>query len=147
MPESTADKVIPVRVGLRIRPLNPKELGEGCQQCINIVPGRPQIVIGNDKAFTYDYVFDTGSAQENIFNQTVEPLVDGLFNGFNATVLAYGQTGSGKTFTMGTSFTLCSSEDETFHGIIPRAIKRIFYEIDSRKEKFDFLLKVSFLEV
>jgi len=30
----------------------------------------------------------------------VEPLVNGLLQGYNATVLAYGQTGSGKTHTM-----------------------------------------------
>jgi kinesin family protein 4/21/27 len=39
-----------------------------------------------------------------IFEECVAPLVDGLFQGYNATVLAYGQTGSGKTYTMGTRF-------------------------------------------
>ena len=34
--------------------------------------------------------------------QAVKPLIQKIFNGYNATVLAYGQTGSGKTFTMGT---------------------------------------------
>lgn len=147
MPESSSEKTIPVRVGLRIRPLNPKEIGEGCQRCIDVVPGRPQVVIGNNKAFTYDHVFDSSSTQENIFIQTVEPLLDGLFSGYNATVLAYGQTGSGKTFTMGTSFSLCNSEDEAIQGVIPRVIKRIFNEIDSKKGQYEFLLKVSFLEV
>ena len=146
-PSTDKDKVIPVRVALRIRPLNPKEIGEGCQQCIDIVPGQPQVVIRNNKAFTYDYVFDHTSMQEQLYNQAVEPLLDGLFKGYNATVLAYGQTGSGKTYSMGTSFSLCSSEDETTQGVIPRVIKRIFTEIDSRKDQYEFMLKVSFLEV
>lgn len=39
--------------------------------------------------------------QADVYSRCVAPLVDGFFNGYNATVMAYGQTGSGKTFTMG----------------------------------------------
>lgn len=39
-----------------------------------------------------------------IFDREVKPLIEGLFNGCNATVFAYGATGSGKTFTMQVSF-------------------------------------------
>lgn len=63
--------------------------------------------------------------------------------GYNATILAYGQTGSGKTYTMGSS--LASKEED--EGIIGRVIKDIFNEIDRRKEKIEFGLKVSFLEI
>lgn len=35
-----------------------------------------------------------------IFDREVNPLIQAIFNGFNATVLAFGATGSGKTFTM-----------------------------------------------
>jgi kinesin family protein 4/21/27 len=31
----------------------------------------------------------------------ISKLVDGAFNGYNASIIAYGQTGSGKTHTMG----------------------------------------------
>lgn len=37
------DKVIPVRVALRCRPLVPKEINEGCQGCLTFVPGEPQV--------------------------------------------------------------------------------------------------------
>lgn len=37
------DKVIPVRVALRCRPLVPKEINEGCQCCLTFVPGEPQV--------------------------------------------------------------------------------------------------------
>lgn len=37
------DKVIPVRVALRCRPLVAKELNEGCQSCLTFVPGEPQV--------------------------------------------------------------------------------------------------------
>ena len=137
---------IPVRVALRIRPLVPRETGDGCKECIKCIPGHPQVVIGEDKAFTYDYVFETYSKQEDLYNKTVIPLVEGFFKGYNATVLAYGQTGSGKTYSMGTAFTMCSEKDET-KGVIPRLINTIFKLIEERKDKTEFLLKVSFLEV
>ncbi|XP_068719080.1 chromosome-associated kinesin KIF4-like [Montipora capricornis] len=141
MPET-----IPVRVALRIRPLVPKEIGDGCKECIRCIPGQPQVVMGEDKAFTYDYVFQTFSKQEDLYNKTVVPLVEGFFKGYNATVLAYGQTGSGKTFSMGTAFTLCNETDET-KGVIPRLIETIFQWIEQRKNETEFFLKASFLEI
>jgi len=38
--------------------------------------------------------------QEEIYNLTTRNLVDGVLEGFNATVFSYGATGSGKTYTM-----------------------------------------------
>ncbi len=77
-----------------------------CKICTNVTLNEPQITLGykDDKSFTYDFVYDFGSKQDKIFNESVLSLVDGCLNGYNATVLAYGQTGSGKTYTMGTSF-------------------------------------------
>lgn len=43
-------------------------------------------------SFTFDYVYgSTGSPSSDMFEECVAPLVDGLFQGYNATVLAYGQ--------------------------------------------------------
>ncbi len=58
--------------------------------------------IAGTHAFTYDNVFDKDARQDDIFETVAKPLVDGILEGYNATILAYGQTGSGKTFTMGT---------------------------------------------
>ena len=38
---------------------------------------QPQIVLGKDKAFTYDFVFDTDSQQDQIYTACVEGLVLG----------------------------------------------------------------------
>lgn len=62
-----------------------------CRICTQVTPNEPQIVLGTDKAFTYDYVFDVNSTQSEIYQQCVERLVDGAMKGYNATVLAYGQ--------------------------------------------------------
>uniref|UniRef100_A0A8C3B3U5 Kinesin family member 4 n=1 Tax=Cyclopterus lumpus TaxID=8103 RepID=A0A8C3B3U5_CYCLU len=136
---------IPVRVALRCRPLVPKENNEGCQCCLTFVPGQPQVIVGTEKAFTYDYVFDPTAEQEEVFNSTVSPLLCGLFKGYHATVLAYGQTGSGKTFSMGGTYTSAQENDPSV-GVIPRVIRRIFEEKDKRTA-CEFCLAVSYLEI
>ncbi|KAB0372526.1 hypothetical protein FD755_016318, partial [Muntiacus reevesi] len=138
-------KGIPVRVALRCRPLVPKEIDEGCQMCLSFVPGEPQVVVGTDKSFTYDFVFDPSTEQEEVFNTAVAPLIKGVFKGYNATVLAYGQTGSGKTYSMGGAYT-AEQENEPTVGVIPRVIQLLFKEID-KKSDFEFTLKVSYLEI
>ncbi|XP_072039625.1 chromosome-associated kinesin KIF4-like [Amphiura filiformis] len=142
MPEEDG-KDIPVRVALRCRPLITKEIAEGCQQCFSFNPTEPQVILGKDKAFTYDYVFDANTRQEVVYSKAVQCLVDGIFKGLNATVLAYGQTGSGKTFSMGNIYNL---NDAEVKGIIPRVIERLFNGIQDRTDT-EFLVKVSYLEI
>ncbi|KAM4840973.1 chromosome-associated kinesin KIF4A-like [Thomomys bottae] len=136
---------IPVRVALRCRPLVPKEISEGCQMCLSFVPGEPQVVVGTDKCFTYDFVFDPSAEQEEVFNTAVAPLIKGIFKGYNATVLAYGQTGSGKTYSMGGTYT-AEQENEPTVGVIPRVIQLLFREIGDKSD-VEFTLKVSYLEI
>ena len=64
---------------------------------------------------------------------------------YNSTVLAYGQTGSGKTFTIGTGHS--STIHPSDAGVIPRVIGLIFEEIEKRKKKAEFIIRVSFLEI
>lgn len=139
------EKVIPVRVALRCRPLVPKEINEGCQSCLTFVPGEPQVIVGTEKAFTYDYVFEPTAEQEEVFSTAVSPLLSGLFKGYHATVLAYGQTGSGKTFSMGGTYTT-AQENEPSVGVIPRVIRCIFAEKEQRTD-CEFCLAVSYLEI
>uniref|UniRef100_A0A8C3XDY2 Kinesin family member 4A n=1 Tax=Cyanoderma ruficeps TaxID=181631 RepID=A0A8C3XDY2_9PASS len=139
------EKGILVRVALRCRPLVSKETSEDCQMCLSFVPMETQVVVGNDKAFTYDYVFDPSVEQEEVFNTAVSPLIRGIFKGYNATVLAYGQMGSGKTYSMGGTYT-ANQEYEPSVGVIPRVIKLLFEEKQQRQD-WDFILRVSYLEV
>ncbi|XP_061596036.1 kinesin family member 4 [Cololabis saira] len=140
-----AVKVIPVRVALRCRPLVPKEINEGCQTCLTFVPGEQQVIVGTEKAFTYDYVFEPTAEQEEVYSTAVSPLLRGLFKGYHATVLAYGQTGSGKTFSMGGTYTT-AQENEPSVGVIPRVIRKIFEEREKRTD-CDCCLTVSYLEI
>ena len=50
-----------------------------------------QVQIGTH-SFTFDHVYgSTGSSPSSMFEECIAPLVEGLFQGYNATVLAYGQ--------------------------------------------------------
>ncbi|XP_033880754.3 kinesin-like protein KIF21A isoform X11 [Acipenser ruthenus] len=121
-----------VRVALRIRPQLAREKIEGCHICTCVTPGEPQVILGKDKAFTFDYVFDIDSQQDAIYSACTEKLIEGCFDGYNATIFAYGQTGAGKTYTMGTGFDVSIGENEL--GIIPRAVKHLYKGIDERKQ-------------
>ncbi|XP_062822450.1 chromosome-associated kinesin KIF4-like [Anolis carolinensis] len=139
------DKGIPVKVALRCRPLVPKEIAEGCHVCLSFVPGEQQVILGKDKSFTYDYVFDPSTEQEEVFNTCIVPLIKGIFKGYNATVLAYGQTGSGKTYSMGGAY-IANQENDPIVGVIPRVIKFLFQKIQEKTD-WHFSLKVSYLEI
>ncbi|XP_035504199.2 kinesin-like protein KIF21A isoform X3 [Scophthalmus maximus] len=142
-----------VRVALRIRPQLAKEKIEGCHICTYVMPGEPQVVLGKDKAFTYDHVFDMDTQQEAIYTDCTESLIDGCLEGYNATIFAYGQTGSGKTYTMGTGFNVNVGEDEP--GIIPRAVNHLFRGIEERRQAAteqgkpvpEFKINAQFLEL
>ncbi|KAH1093687.1 hypothetical protein GLYMA_14G085200v4 [Glycine max] len=101
-----------------------------------------QVQIGAH-SFTFDHVYgSTGSPSSAMFDECVASLVDGLFQGYNATVLAYGQTGSGKTYTMGTGF-----KDGCQEGIIPQVMSSLFNKIETLKHQNEFQLHVSFIEI
>ncbi|MGH0126900.1 UNVERIFIED_CONTAM: hypothetical protein FKN15_034357 [Acipenser sinensis] len=116
----------------KIRPQLAREKIEGCHICTCVTPGEPQVILGKDKAFTFDYVFDIDSQQDAIYSACTEKLIEGCFDGYNATIFAYGQTGAGKTYTMGTGFDVSIGENEL--GIIPRAVKHLYKGIDERKQ-------------
>ena len=83
-----------------------KELLSNSSECIEVLPGTQQLVVGggpasavgtdtfysfSSKSFTFDHIFDTRSNQEDVYRESVRPLVDRFLEGFNATILAYGQ--------------------------------------------------------
>ncbi|XP_068580243.1 kinesin-like protein KIF21A isoform X4 [Cebidichthys violaceus] len=142
-----------VRVALRIRPQLAREKIEGCHICTYVMPGEPQVILGKDKSFTYDYMFDMDSQQDAIYSSCTEKLIEGCFEGYNATVFAYGQTGSGKTYTMGTGFDVNFVEEDL--GIIPRAVHHLYRGIEQRRQAAqeqgrpapEFKINAQFLEL
>lgn len=86
-----------VRVVARSRPFNDKEIGMGSCCCVEINQRTHEIVLTdprepeNQKVFKFDGVYDEDSKQNEIYEETVFPLVESASDGYNCTVFAYGQ--------------------------------------------------------
>ncbi|GFR40655.1 hypothetical protein Agub_g1240 [Astrephomene gubernaculifera] len=131
-----------VCVAVKIRPLSPTELDDGCRESLFVTPGLPQVSTGQHN-FTYDYVFgEGGTFPDSLYVKCVGPLVDGLFRGYNATVFAYGQTGSGKTYTMGSEY----KPGGKCRGVIPDTINDIFTRVEAIKDRA-VTVRVCFVEI
>ncbi|XP_036382198.1 kinesin-like protein KIF27 [Megalops cyprinoides] len=130
-----------VKVAVRIRPLLQKEILHQHDVCVRLVPGHPrQVLLGNDRAFTFDFAFGPTAQQDEVYSSCIKPLVTSLLEGYNVTVFAYGQTGSGKTYTIGVS------TPEGGSGIIPRATQEIFLRM-AASQGTRFSVRVSYIEV
>ena len=100
-----------IRVIVRKRPLSKKELSKNDQDVVEIRNNR-QVVVKELKvkvdltkyieehSFNFDLAFDETVSNEQIYLQTVRPMIEAAFHKIKVTCFAYGQTGSGKTFTM-----------------------------------------------
>lgn len=104
-------------------------------------------VLDRSSLFSVDKFFDKHS-QEDIFQDSLEPLIEETFSGINCTVFTYGQTGSGKTHT------IIGGQEPENRGLLPRAMDNIFQRIqllrdsiDEESKKPEFTVKVSILEI
>ncbi|XKL68990.1 hypothetical protein PGB90_006759 [Kerria lacca] len=148
----TSKKQECVTVVVRCRPMSQKEKNMGYSQVIQMWPDQGTILIRNPKedhkdpvkTFTFDAVYDWTSKQEDLYDETVRPLVESVLNGFNATIFAYGQTGTGKTYTMEGCKTAKDDTDE--RGIIPKSFEQIFTHISRTTDK-QHLVRSSYLEI
>ncbi|KAF5402452.1 Kinesin motor domain protein [Paragonimus heterotremus] len=132
-----------VRVGVRVRPLSDSEINDGCLSCLSYPSDPCQIMIGKDKLFSFDFIFNENTSQQVLCEKVASPLVDTVLKGYNATLFAYGQTGSGKTYSMGTCAVHSISDSE--NGIVPRMVEDIFARIPFLP--FEYTIRVSFLEI
>lgn len=140
-----------VIVVCRFRPLNQNELNHGGSTvCADFHPNKKSVTIEtkgdgtvNKNEFTFDRVFDTNTAQIDVYNHAAKPIIESVMEGFNGTVFAYGQTGSGKTFTMQGP----DIEDLEMQGIVPRMVRTVFNRIDNSSENIEFTVKVSMMEI
>lgn len=139
-----------VQVVVRCRPMDEKELARGYMRVVDVFPSRGVVEIrhprddpssDNVKVFTFDAVYDWNSSQQDLYEETVRPLVSSVLDGFNGTIFAYGQTGTGKTYTMEGLKT-----DHERRGVIPRSFEHIFNHI-GRSENMQYLVRASYLEI
>jgi len=140
-----------IKVVVRKRPLNEKEIQSGEFDMIKIHPGGEILTIAEPKIrvdltkfvynheFTFDAVFDCDATNVDIYSQCCRPLVYKVFHGAKATCFAYGQTGSGKSWTM-------LGQGNSEPGLWGQAGKDIFSVV--QLEQFAHLcVKVSYFEI
>ncbi|KAM5135379.1 kinesin-like protein KIF3B [Mantella aurantiaca] len=138
-----------VRVVVRCRPMNSKEIAAGFDKVVDVDVKLGQVSVkiqkgaSNElpKTFTFDAVYDSNSKQVELYDETFRPLVDSVLQGFNGTIFAYGQTGTGKTFTMEGL-----RGDPEKRGVIPNSFEHIFTHI-SRSQNQQYLVRASYLEI
>lgn len=85
-----------VQVAVRVRPFVPNELTRGCVQIIEKTVGQPQLTITGSTtsktqdAYTFNQVYMPEKDQIEVYDNSVQPIIGKLFEGYNVTILAYG---------------------------------------------------------
>ncbi|KAL1814426.1 hypothetical protein DCAR_0518563 [Daucus carota subsp. sativus] len=107
-----ASNVAKIKVVVRKRPLNKKELAKNEEDIVTIESQSNFLTVHETKfkvdlteyvekhEFVFDAVLSEEVSNDEVYSETVEPIVPIIFQRTKATCFAYGQTGSGKTFTM-----------------------------------------------
>ena len=140
-----------IQVAVRCRPFSAKELNTSDTPILKF-PSESSLLLRQSKSkgtkqYTFDHVFGPETAQTDVYDAIVAPIVEEAMTGFNCTIFAYGQTGTGKTYTMeGLRDPETSSFVGSEHaGIIPRTIESIFAELEASGAEYS--VRVSYLEI
>jgi kinesin family member 13 len=153
-----------VKVAVRVRPFNEREIKLGAECCIRMDGNKTTIINeeGSKREFTFDYSFwshdgyileDNGymrkdpqhtgtkySDQEYVYNELGIEVLTNAWEGYHCCLFAYGQTGSGKSYSM-----IGYGENK---GIVPQVTEEIFRRIDSNDDASrDFQVKASMVEI
>jgi len=137
-----------VQVAVRLRPINDKEKKHGTLPVVTASTAEKTVTVIKGKGtrqvrsqFSFDNVFTSFSTQEEVFDETLKPVISDVFKGYESTVFAYGQTGTGKTHTMEGDL---SNPDN--HGVIPRSARAIFDNLRSPQYS-NHVVTCSYLEI
>ena len=137
-----------ILVAIRCRPLTKKEKEVDDYKTVNILDDKVVVIIDpaakankrtKEQKYAFDYAFGENTGQQEIFNKTTFFLMDGVLNGYNATVFAYGPTGAGKTYTM-------LGEVDTL-GIMLMSFIELFSRIEKLSKERTYSVKISYLEI
>ena len=144
-----------IKVFVRVRPMSSSET-KGRTENIVSVPTTDTVLLQSSepKPFTFDYVADQATTQNEIFDMIGKPFTDSCLKGYNGCIFAYGQTGSGKTFTMqGPGDVIDTGSAE--RGLIPRTFEYLFERIaqkeatanEGRPGSVQFTVRCSYMEI
>eukprot|EP00743_Colponemidia_sp_Colp-15_P005744 GILK01006174.1.p1 GENE.GILK01006174.1~~GILK01006174.1.p1 ORF type:complete len:1244 (-),score=306.03 GILK01006174.1:383-4114(-) len=144
-----------ILVAVRCRPMSLKERVANHREIVKILDGKVVVLLdpvtesgtedvlrinrSREKQYAFDYAFDATTRQEEVYLHTTKFLMDGIINGYNATVFAYGATGAGKTYTM-----LGTVQSP---GIMGLTLQGLFSCISTGSDLNEYKVKLSYLEV
>ncbi|GAB0098625.1 Kinesin-like protein [Sergentomyia squamirostris] len=152
-----------MRVAVRVRPLNRRELETNQRTIIQVLDEKNILFDPEDDddeffyhgskvnhrdvtkrvrkklPMEYDHVFGDSSTNDDIYDSCMKPLITSLLEGYNCSVFVYGATGAGKTFTM--------LGNENIPGITFLTIEEMFRQMQEQSEVVKFDIGVSYLEV
>ncbi|KAH1091270.1 hypothetical protein J1N35_018527 [Gossypium stocksii] len=104
------NNVAKIKVVVRKRPLNKKEISRKEDDIVTVSENaltvhEPKLKVDltayvEKHEFCFDAVLGEHVTNDEVYQETVEPIIPIIFQRTKATCFAYGQTGSGKTFTM-----------------------------------------------
>ncbi|XP_055332251.1 kinesin-like protein unc-104 isoform X2 [Paramacrobiotus metropolitanus] len=146
-----------VKVAVRVRPFNSREMAKECS-CIISMSGPTTNIYHNGKererdrngkpfAFDYSYWSHTGpedtnyASQLQVYEDIGVEMLDHAFEGYNVCIFAYGQTGAGKSYTM------MGKQEPGEEGIIPQLCSDMFKRINVADPDTLFTVEVSYMEI
>nr|XP_021181955.2 kinesin-like protein KIF18A isoform X1 [Helicoverpa armigera] len=160
---STQNMAANVKVVVRVRPLNERELESNTRVVVDVVDDKMLVFDPKEEAqpffyqgvqqpnknflkrankelkFVFDNVCGLDATNKDVFETTTKDILASLMEGYNCSVFAYGATGAGKTFTM-----IGNNEHP---GISYLTMEHLFYTINSFEHEREFDIGVSYIEV
>ncbi|CAG9564965.1 unnamed protein product [Danaus chrysippus] len=146
-----------VKVAVRVRPFNSREIARECK-CIIEMSGNTTVIINpklppnnkeSAKSFNFDFSYWSHnpsdpefSSQVMVYKDIGEEMLQHAFDGYNICIFAYGQTGAGKSYTM------MGRGEDSQEGIIPQICKDLFRRIrQTTSEDLTYSVEVSYMEI
>uniref|UniRef100_A0A803THE9 plus-end-directed kinesin ATPase n=1 Tax=Anolis carolinensis TaxID=28377 RepID=A0A803THE9_ANOCA len=144
-----------VKVAVRVRPFNSREMGKD-SKCIIQMTGNTTTIINpkqpkeTPKSFSFDYSYWSHTtpddinyaSQKQVYRDIGEEMLQHAFEGYNVCIFAYGQTGAGKSYTM------MGRQEKDQQGIIPQLCEDLFSRInDTTNDNMSYSVEVSYMEI
>ncbi|XP_074524157.1 kinesin-like protein KIF1A isoform X12 [Halichoeres trimaculatus] len=144
-----------VKVAVRVRPFNSREIGKE-SKCIIQMTGNTTTIINpkqakDNKSFNFDYSYWSHTTPEDVnyasqmlvYKDIGEEMLLHAFEGYNVCIFAYGQTGAGKSYTM-----MGKQDVKDQQGIIPLLCEDLFTKIsDNTDNSMSYSVEVSYMEI
>uniref|UniRef100_A0AAX7TKQ7 Kinesin-like protein n=1 Tax=Astatotilapia calliptera TaxID=8154 RepID=A0AAX7TKQ7_ASTCA len=144
-----------VKVAVRVRPFNSREIGKE-SKCIIQMSGNTTTILNpkqpkENKSFNFDFSYWSHTTPEDVnyasqmqvYRDIGEEMLLHAFEGYNVCIFAYGQTGAGKSYTM------MGRQEKDQQGIIPLLCEDLFTKInDSNNDNsMSYSVEVSYMEI